>query len=157
MNRQLSDLQANGMSSSSAVALFEKYRCSKAHCANHSKHCYRISVTHYPISNSDIVNWAAGLTNGTATLEQPPPVIWEALRDWRSHDVASRRKRGLRQEAYGNAVRTSSNSMYTPPIINLFVGEGSSQKRCRLSWHQRESSFESNSEDSTELSDWQHT
>src|SRR5205814_676984 len=141
--RQLSDLQINGTSSPSASALFEEYRCSEAHCVNHSKHCCRISATHYPISNPDIVNSAAGLANGTAMLEQPPPVVWEALRDRRSHDVASRRKRGSRQELYGNTVRTSGSSMCTQPIINLYVGEGGSQKRRRLGQHRRQSSFES--------------
>src|SRR2546421_8771121 len=97
-NRQLSDLQVNGTSSPNASTLFEKYRCSEAHCTNHSKHCYRVSTTHYPINSLDIVNWAAGLANGTVTLEQPPPAVWDALHNRRSQDVASRRKRGSRQE-----------------------------------------------------------
>src|SRR5947208_8995502 len=132
-NRQLSDLRVNGTSSPNAAALFEKYRCNEAHCVNHSKHCYRVSATHYPINSSDIISWAAGLTSGTATLEQPPPSIWEALRDRKSHDVSFRRKGGSRQEVRENAIRTSDNSMYTLPVINLYVGERSSRKRRRSS------------------------
>src|SRR5205814_9731702 len=103
------------------------------HCTNHSKHCYRVSTTHYPINSLDVVNWAAGLANGTATLEQPPPTVWEALRDRRLHDVAFRRKRGSRQEIHENSVRGSSNSMYTLLVINLYIDKGSSRKQRRSS------------------------
>jgi len=53
--RQLAELRANGTSSPAATQIVNQYHCSKSHCSNHQKHCFRVSSTHYPLSANDIL------------------------------------------------------------------------------------------------------
>ena len=126
--RQLAELRANGTGSPAATQIVNQYRCSESHCSNHQKHCFRVSSTHYPLSANDILFWTGAMVNGTATLEKPPGIVWEALLSRKSQDLEAKRK-GC--EGHRRAIRMSNNPGSQSSIVKVYVNE-SSHSRCQL-------------------------